>query len=81
VDGEPETFTKPYGQRNCLAGTQITCEATIVEVGGTFVAHVAAVAVPSGESPSRPLSTTGHPASPAEQVISWACSSPWVSEV
>lgn len=46
-EGTPETFTKTYGQRTGLAGSEITCSVTFVEPGeGTFAITATAVAVP-----------------------------------
>jgi hypothetical protein len=46
AEGEPETFTKTYGQKTGLAGSEITCTATFEEAEGTFEIRVSAVAVP-----------------------------------
>jgi hypothetical protein len=44
--GEPRTFTKTYGQRTRLGGSEITCTAVIEDPEGTVTFIVTAVAVP-----------------------------------
>jgi hypothetical protein len=45
--GTPETFTKTYGEKAGLAGSEITCSVTFVEPGqGTFAITATGVAVP-----------------------------------
>ena len=45
--GRPETFTRTFGQKTGLAGSEITCSATFVEPGvGTFAIMATGVAVP-----------------------------------
>jgi hypothetical protein len=44
--GEPRTFTKTYGQRMRLGGSEITCTAVIEDPEGTVTFIVTAVAVP-----------------------------------